>query len=628
MGAYMPRVAPRLVLLYLLSAAAGCKEERSVHVRSLKFEGVKAIDEGRLRLALATHAGAKLPWGKKAFFDRASFDTDIKRIQAFYADRGYPHARITGVNITPNDKQRSVDLTVRIDEGDPLRIARLDFVGLDVVPIDQAEAFKEQVSLAIGEPLDRQRVIATREQAINLLRDHGYPYAVVNVREDAAADGGAASLTFTAEPGALARIGQIQVQGNLSVSARVIERSLIFKPGDLYRRRTLQEAQRRLYALELFRFANIEPITQQLQPAEVPVRVTVAEGKHQRINFGVGYGTEDQARADARYRHVNFLGGARVAGVHARWSSLDRGLQLVFNQPYFIRPSLSLGGDGQLWRTITPAYESEVWGGRMTLRFAKTARTSWALSLTDEYTTSTIAPDVQDDLSLRDDLIALGLDPTTGSQSGALHAFGFDLLHSTTNSIPDATRGYQIAFHGEEAGHIVAGDFNYYATLIEGRHYVPLLADRLILASRLQMGNIRPAGDLPENIPFAKKYFLGGATSIRGWGRYEVSPLSESGLPIGGNSMVAFSEELRARIFGHLGAVLFLDGGNVWADSWSIDFGDLRYAVGPGLRYLTPMGALRFDIGYQLNDIPGLVLENGEPQHRAWRMHFSIGHAF
>ena len=65
----------------------------------------------------------------------------------------------------------------------------------------------------------------------------------------------------------------------------------------------------------------------------------------------------------------------------------------------------------------------------------------------------------------------------------------------------------------------------------------------------------------------------------------------------------------------------------MWADSWSIRLGDLRYSVGPGLRYQTPIGPIRFDIGYQLNPIPDLVV-NGATNFRRWRMHFSIGQAF
>ena len=98
-------------------------------------------------------------------------------------------------------------------------------------------------------------------------------------------------------------------------------------------------------------------------------------------------------------------------------------------------------------------------------------------------------------------------------------------------------------------------------------------------------------------------------------------------MPIGGNSMFAFTTELRAVLRGNLGGVVFLDAGNVWTSGWTIRFDDLRYAAGTGLRYVTPVGPVRFDIGWQLNPIPDLLID-GEPQSRAWRMHFSIGQAF
>jgi outer membrane protein insertion porin family/translocation and assembly module TamA len=355
--------------------------------------------------------------------------------------------------------------------------------------------------------------------------------------------------------------------------------------------------------------------------------VTVAEGDHQRVNFGVGYGTEEKARVDAEYRHVNFLGGARSAGVHVRWSSLDRGARLDFTQPYFFAPHFSLSGEGQQWYTYTPAYQSIVTGGKATVTHRSSPQTSWAVSLTSERDASAIASDVLTDLTLRSDLIALGLDPRTDEQRGTLNALGLDFQHSTADNLLNAHRGYQLALHAEQAGRIVPGTFNYYAMSADGRLYLPIGGDNLVLASRLQVGDIRPVGNDQTNVPFSKKYFLGGATSVRGWGRYELSPLSGSGLPIGGDSMLSFSEELRAVLHGNFGAVLFLDGGNVWADSWGFRLNDLHYAVGPGLRYQTPVGPIRLDLGYQLNPIPGLLV-NGQPQTRRWRLHFSIGQAF
>jgi outer membrane protein insertion porin family/translocation and assembly module TamA len=482
------------------------------------------------------------------------------------------------------------------------------------------------VPLKVGAPRDRQLVVTTHEMAVNELKDHGYPYAKVDTGEDDGPDGKSATLTFSAVPDKMAHIGPIEIQGNKTVSARVIERELTFKTGDLYQRSVLQDSQRRLYGLELFQFANIEPLNPELQPTEVPIRITVAEGKHQRVNFGVGYGTEEKARVDAEYHHVNFLGGARLAGAHARWSSLDRGIRLDFNQPYFFAPHFSLGGEAQQWYTYTPAYQSTITGAKATVTHQGSPRTSWAISLTNEHTNSAIAPAVLSDVTLYNNLIALGLDPTTGAQSGTLNAAGFDLQHSTADNALDAHHGYQIALHAEQAGRFLPGTFNYYALAVDGRQYLPI-GGRAVFASRLQLGNIRPVGGEQANVPFSKRYFLGGATSIRGWGRYEVGPLSGSGLPIGGDSMLALSEELRANLRGKLGAVFFIDGGNVWAQSWGLRLSDLRYAVGPGLRYQTPVGPIRLDVGYQLNPIAELRV-NGQPQQRRWRIHFSIGQAF
>jgi outer membrane protein assembly complex protein YaeT len=606
---------------------AACHDEGTVEVHSLTFKGVKAVDESRLKSALATHVSSKIPWGKKRFFDRTRFDTDLKRIQAFYADRGYPDARVAGFDVKLNAKQDAVDISVTIVEGDPVRIAGVSFVGFDAIPPQHLDDLKKRMPLKVGEPRDRQLVVTTHEMALNELRDHGYPYAKVATDENDGDDGKHAMVTYTADAGQIAYIGTVEIVGNTSVSDNVIRRELTLKPGDLYRRSSIQESQRRLYGLELFQFANVEALNPELQASDVRVRVTVAEGKHQRANFGVGYGTEEKARVDGEYHHVNFLGGARSAGLHGRWSSLDRGARVDFTQPYFFRPHVSLNLEGQQWYTFTPAYRSIVTGGKVIVTDRPSEHFSWSVSATSERDSSAIASDVLNDFSLRNDLIALGLDPVTGKQDGTLNALGFDLQRSTADNLLNAHRGYQLAFHAEEAGRLVRGTFNYYAVSIDGRHYLPIGGDRVVLASRAQAGNIRPVGLEQFNVPFSKKYFLGGATSIRGWGRYEVSPLSSSGLPIGGDSMFSMSEELRAALRGNLGAVLFFDAGNVWARSGGISFGDLRYAVGPGLRYATPIGPLRVDLGWQLNPIPGLLV-NGHEQTRRWRIHFSIGQAF
>jgi outer membrane translocation and assembly module TamA len=179
--------------------------------------------------------------------------------------------------------------------------------------------------------------------------------------------------------------------------------------------------------------------------------------------------------------------------------------------------------------------------------------------------------------------------------------------------------------HVEQAGGLLPGTYNFRSASAEGRHFVTF-GRNITLANRVRVGSIVPAADDEANVPFYRRFFLGGSSSIRGWGRFDVSPLSE-GFPIGGLSMLEGSAEVRFPLKGKFGAVAFFDLGNVWRESTHFDLGDLRYAVGPGLRYQTPIGPARLDVGYQLNPIEGLLI-NGEPQKRRIRIHFSVGQAF
>src|SRR5204863_1742508 len=321
-------------------------------------------------------------------------------------------------------------------------------------------------------------------------------------------DGNHATLTFVGDAGKLAYFGPTTVQGNESVSDRVILRQVTFKEGDLYRRSRIQDAQRRLYGLSLFQFANVEPIDIEKQPLIVPTRITVAEGPHQRVNMAFGYGTEEQARIDAEYHRLNFFGGAREAGVHARWSSLDRGLQLSLNQPYLFDPHMSMNVMAQQWYAFTPAYQSTTTGIMETVTYRLRHRTSAALTFRTERDATSINADVAADPKLRNNLIALGLDPRTEQQRGILNSIKIEGHHSTADSLLNPLKGYQATASIEEAGRLLPGTFRFTQVTLDGRHYFSF-GKRFTIANRAQLGNIAaPADDLTA-VPFSRKFFLG-----------------------------------------------------------------------------------------------------------------------
>jgi outer membrane protein assembly complex protein YaeT len=601
-----------------------CREQGDIKIHSLDFQGVKQVDKKALAAALQTRRGSKLPWGHKTYFDRRAFEADLERLQAFYRDRGFPDARVSSFDVKLNDKQDQVDVVVKIAEGEPTLVAGIDLKGFDVLSAGQQRGLRDSLPLQAKQPLDRQLAVASRERALNVLRDQGYPYADVDISQQGAG-GNQVTVAFSATPGTLAHFGPIAIDGEKSVGENIIRRQLTYKPGDVFSRREMRESQRKLYGMELFQFANIESKEDKTkQSPDVATQVTVAEGKHRRLTAGLGYGSEEKARATLRWDHLNFLGNARHVGVETKWSSLDRGVRLEDTEPYFLSSHFSMNFEGRAWQAVEPVYSLNSLGGRATIRHQASSQQYWTVSLINEFQRSSISNAGLTDFTIRNNLIALGLDPR-GTAHGTTAAVAFDANRNTTNSLLDANRGYVVSGHVEQAGKWLWGTYNYWEVTGEARHYTRV-ARSFVWANRLHAGTIDALGD-SSNVPFFKRYFLGGATSIRGWGRFEVSPLSGFGLPIGGLSMLEGSTEIRKPLFGKLGAVGFFDFGNVAMESMKFPAGNLLYAVGPGFRYLTPVGPARIDFGYQLNHIPNLRT-NGKPEARHWRIHFSIGQAF
>lgn len=627
------------VLLATLVGVAGCKEEGGVKVTSMTFNGIEAVTPNQLRAVLATSASSRLPWGETQSFSRTQFEADLKRIVAFYHDRGFPDARVTSYDVKLSDDQKSVAITLNISEGQPLVAERIALEGVDVLPAPIRARLDRTLPLKPGQPMDRALILASREAVLDQLKNHGYPYAVVQLNESPGSTERQRVLTVSAEPGELIHHGELEIQGNSSVSDQVIRRQLTFRRGDVFSQSKLLESQRNLYALEVFQFANVQAVREEGEKAaEIPTRITVTEGKHRRVNFSLGYGSEERARVEGDWRHVNFFGGARTAGVHARYSSLDRGVRLNFVQPYFFNRRYSFGLQAQYWHNDEPEFVLNDIGGRATItrEFGRSRRTaggrnpSTTMSFTyaNEWEDYKVSEETLADPTTWDDLIALGIDPRTGAGRGRRSSIFLDGGRNTTNNVLDARRGYIAALHLEQAGRWLGGDFDYYEVNGEIRHYITI-ARRVVLAVRARGGSIDGVNEAPDtvNVPFYKLYFLGGATTLRGWGRFEVSPLSEGGTPIGGQSFANFSAEVRVPVWKNLSAVLFADAGNVWSKPWDVNLNDLRYDVGPGLRYNTPVGPFRIDFGYQLNPIPGLLID-GKPEERHFRVHFSIGQAF
>jgi outer membrane protein assembly complex protein YaeT len=498
-----------------------------------------------------------------------------------------------------------------VTEGNPIRVGEVVLSGFEVLPAGVVQALRDKLPIRPGDILSESAQTRAVDLATHVLQDAGYAYAHISVTREVD-QSGPVRLSLTAAPGPMAFFGPIEIVGNLSVADDVIRRQLLYRPGELFRRTPIVESQRQVAMLQLFEFVTIEAVNVQQRPLDVPTRITVVEGDPQRLRFSGGYGTEEKLSIETAWQHLNFVGGAQVMDVRGKWSWLDRGVEARFTEPYLFRPDLSMRLEASHWDVDEQIFRTRSTGGQGSIQWSRNPRVSAMLSVVSEFTRTRISSEV-------------GLDSNSGEQEGTLTALALDVERRTAADRFDPREGSSLVLHLEQAGGWLPGSFNYFNLLGEARYY-HTVAGRLTLAERVRYASISPLWRT-ATVPFFRRYFLGGSTSLRGWGRLEVSPLSGTGVPVGGHTLFEGSSEVRVPLFAKLTGVVFLDAGNVWATDWRLDLGDLLFDAGAGLRYETPFGVARFDFAYQLNRLEGLRID-GEPENRRWRIHFSVGQAF
>jgi translocation and assembly module TamA len=141
---------------------------------------------------------------------------------------------------------------------------------------------------------------------------------------------------------------------------------------------------------------------------------------------------------------------------------------------------------------------------------------------------------------------------------------------------------------------------------------------RLVVALRGSAGAIVGA-DIDE-IPADERFYAGGGGSIRGVPFQLAGPLDDNNEPTGGRSILEGGGEIRYQVLGNVEGVLFLDGGSAFEDEIP-EFGSAwQFGTGAGIRYLTPVGPIRVDVG--------VPVDRRDDIDDAWQLYISIGQAF
>jgi outer membrane protein assembly factor BamA len=191
------------------------------------------------------------------------------------------------------------------------------------------------------------------------------------------------------------------------------------------------------------------------------------------------------------------------------------------------------------------------------------------------------------------------------------------LTWNTADNLLSPTQGTTLSLAVDQAGAVWGGRYQFYRVTGEAKKYWPI-GWETIFASRLKLGFANAIGS-ESGLPLSERFYAGGQSSVRGYGRRRVGPLSTANDPLGGLSLLEGSLEARRPLWGALGGALFVDFGQVSLRAFDVPADNLKFAAGLGLSYQTPVGPLRVDIGVPFSPPRG---------DRPWQVHFSVGAFF
>ncbi|HEX3000183.1 MAG TPA: BamA/TamA family outer membrane protein, partial [Armatimonadota bacterium] len=398
-------------------------------------------------------------------------------------------------------------------------------------------------------------------------------------------------------------IESIKVSGNAKTKANTLLRELDTRSGDVFCTKTLREDLQRLRNLDFFENINFQP-AEGSEPGKVALVVDCKEKKTGTVSVGLGYSSRDRLVGFADISEHNFRGIGQQ--IDLRWEAGQftnrTGYELSFTDPWMLGKRTSLGFsvyDRTTNRQLVVSGDNPV--------------DTWIYEQRRGASISVGRPIGNSDrllVDLRSDDV--GYNPVDGYTTppaeylvseGRVNSVTLRGIRNTRDIDINPHRGCLYSTSAEFAGKVLGGEWAFTKLGTDLRRYFPVGkakpdgSNQKVLAVRL-MG-----GFSLGNLPLSENYWIGGSESLRGYREDEFH----------GDRMLLLSSEMRVPFGANLQGVTFFDCGYAWPDGTNFSLGDLKPAVGVGLRVVTPLGPLRLDYGYGK--------EGG-------RSHFSIGHVF
>lgn len=478
------------------------------------------------------------------------------------------------------------------------RQREVGFWGLQTEPVPPPSFPAVLPGVAIGKPIAADDLLAAVDALPESLRRQGYPLAAVaDTSYTLDREARRLNADILVRPGPPALMGRIEVRGAEEVNAEYVQRLAPWNVGEEpWDSDMVEDYANKLRGLGLFRSVQVKPLEENLawgagreSASVLPLEVTVAEAPFHSVGASARYDTDTGLGVEGMWENRNVFGNGEKLTLTAPLATETQGLKAVFEKPAFMDREQKLLVTGSTLREDTSAYEKIAGSGSGDIE-RRLSRQWWG---------------------------SAGL----GGESGSIKdneqdpkGYGFfgprvGLRRDTRNNILNPSDGSELAVKVKPYTGFYGESFNVMTGVVSASgYYAPfrkdgLPDDKLVLAGRVEAGGLAGAG--LRTIPASLRYYTGGAGSVRGYAYQSLGPRDHKDEPLGGRSYQVVNLEARYKITEDVGIVPFLDGGMVYRDELPRIIGDMNWGAGLGLRYYTPIGPVRLDVGFPLQPIDG-----------------------
>jgi len=584
-------------------------EGGKVRIKSITFVGNQAYEDKELRKQMQTSEKGFWSWlTSSGELNREELEQDMVRISAFYQNTGYMDAKIGEPEI--EYKADWIYVTVKISEGAQFGIGRVNIDG-DIVLTK--EHLLKKVRIGSESFFNREVIQGDMLLLADIYSDEGYAHAKIVPRVSKNADKSTVDITYEIDREKLVYVEKISIRGNTKTRDKIIRRQLKINEQELYSGKKLKRSIRNLHRLDYFEDVKVETLRGSSDDKMV-LQVDVTEKPTGMFSFGGGYSSVENIFAMASVSERNVFGRGLVLQLKAELGGSTSRYTLSFTDPWLFDIPLSAGFDVYNWNKDYDTYDKKSRGGGIRVGYPIFDFTRLYLNYFYD------VADIENiDMELASQsIIDMEGEHTTSSASTTL---SYDSRDKMFNPSEGADHSLTIEYAG------IGGDITFTKYIAELGQYIPLFWGTV--------GFLHARGGYVEGnsdgiLPDYERFYLGGMSSLRGFGWRDISLHEERVMDngdtklvdIGGNKFVQFNVEYHIPLIKKAGLVgiLFYDTGNVYSRADDIELGKLRQSAGFGFRWYSPMGPIRLENGYILDP------EEGEESGGRWE--FTMGSAF